>query len=132
MAKAAKVTKSAPAAPTAKVVAPVVDKATAKAAAERTAENDVFTVGEGPSEGAKKLAPQAQQIVNLVEAAGKKGVTRKALVESMDGVVTTKQSLGRILSYYQKPLIDGGYLALEKAAVVAEEGDEEGDEENEE
>lgn len=97
-----------------------------KAKKEATASNDIFTYRGELAENAKKLAPQAQGIVNIVEAAGKKGLTRAALVEQMSGVVTTRQPLGRILSYYQKALIENGYFTLTEAAKP-----EENEEENE-
>lgn len=94
------------------------DKKAAKEAAARVAENDKFYFVGKPVEGAKKPAPQAQGIINIIEAAGKPGITRSELVKSMEGVITTKQPLGRILSYYQKPLIEGGYIRHEAASAA--------------
>jgi hypothetical protein len=90
-----------------------------KEAREREAGKDVFTYLGKVKEGSKKLAPQAQCIVNIIEAAGKKGLTRKELGQEMKGVVLTKQPVGRILSYYQKMLVDRGYVEIEKAAIEA-------------
>jgi len=82
-------------------------------------ENDrftrVFIDGKGapalkPDGTAQKVAPQLQAIANTLEAVGEAGCTRKELVEklSVPGVLTTKQPVGRILSYYQKDLVNFG------------------------
>lgn len=148
MATPGKVTKTAPkivAAPAVKTapktVAPTkaptpADKATDKEEHERVAQNDKFVYLGNIAEGAKKLAPQAQAIVNLIQAEGKNGVTRATLVTNMTGVVQTRQPLGRILSYYQKALVEGGYVSIEKAArpekpEAAEAADENSAEESE-
>lgn len=68
-----------------------------------------------------KIAPQAQQIANLVVAAGKNGITRDDLIKKMDGVVVTRQPQGRILSYYQKALIEGGFITHEEGKTTAAE-----------
>ena len=59
---------------------------------------------------AKRIAPQLQAIANVLEAIGESGCTRKELVEllSKPGVLTTRQPVGRILSYYQKDLVNFG------------------------
>lgn len=113
---ATKTTKAAPANPAAPAN---TDKSAAKEAAQRAAENDRFVYAGKVVEGAKKLAPQAQNIVNLIQAAGKKGITRSELVKGMEGVVTTRQPLGRILSYYQKEIQEKGHVTMERAAVPA-------------
>lgn len=88
-------------------------------AAPPKGENDrftrVFIDGKGApalkSDGtAQKLAPQLQAIANTLEAVGEQGCTRKELVEllSKPGVLTTRQPVGRILSYYQKDLVNFG------------------------
>lgn len=96
-------------------------KAPAKAAKKktaapgnRTANGDVFKFKESP-EGAKKLAPQAQGIVDTIKAAGDKGVTRKKLCEALTSVITTRQPIERILTYYQKPLLNEGWITVDKA-----------------
>lgn len=89
-----------------------------KEAAARAASNDRFTYLGQVVEGAKKLAPQAQGIVNLIQAKGKKGITRSELVASMEGVIQTKQPLGRILSYYQKEIAEKGYVTMVTAPIV--------------
>ncbi len=58
------------------------------------------------------LPPQAQVIVNAIEAAGKRGVPRSDLVASLKGVLVTKQPEGRILSYYQKLIQDCGAVKV--------------------
>lgn len=75
-----------------------------------TKDNDVFIAVDPQPE--TKIAPQAKGIANLVVAAGPKGLTRKQLVENMEGVIETRQPQGRILSYYQKLLIDQGYVTV--------------------
>lgn len=86
-----------------------------KEAREREAKKDMFTYLGKVLDGAKKLPPQAQAIVNILQAAGDKGLTRQALTEEMNGVVVSRQSLGRILSYYQKQLVDEGYVTFRKS-----------------
>lgn len=78
------------------------------------AEAQVFkATGNEPS---KKLAPQAQGILNILKQAGKDGLTRVQLVEAMNGVITTKQPESRILSYYQKLLVDSGAVIVDDPA----------------
>jgi hypothetical protein len=62
-----------------------------------------------------KVAPQAKAIAVIVEAAGTKGITRKDLVANMEGIVQSRQPLGRILSYYQKLLVDSGFFTVTEA-----------------
>lgn len=86
----------------------------AKEAKVKKSESQVFkSTGNEPS---KKLAPQAQGIVNILKEAGKDGLTRLQLVEAMKGVITTKQPESRILSYYQKTLVESGAVTIEDAA----------------
>ena len=77
------------------------------------------------SDPSKKVAPQAQVIINVVKAADmdgdklrapekRKGLTRAELVENLKGVLVTKQPEGRILSYYQKLLVEVGAVKVEK------------------
>lgn len=53
---------------------------------------------------AKRVAPQLQVIADVLAAAGEAGTTRKELVAALEGKLTTRQPIGRILSYYQKDL----------------------------
>jgi hypothetical protein len=53
-----------------------------------------------------KLAPQAAGIVNILKEAGDTGLSRDDLVAAMEGVITSKQPLSRILAYYQKLLVE--------------------------
>ncbi len=96
--------------PTTGATAPVADKAAEKAAREARMSGDKFvrnfdTNGKGV-EPKKKLAPQAQVIVNAIEAAGKDGVKRSELIATLgngvDGILKTRQPAGRILTYYTK------------------------------
>lgn len=66
---------------------------------------------------AKKLAPQAQVIVDTIAEFGTEGVTRKDLVAKLeaDGKLKTKQPVGRILSYYQKDIVKFGTVTHVKA-----------------
>lgn len=59
---------------------------------------------------AQRLAPQLLAIANVLEAVGEEGISRKDLVEKLSapGVLTTRQPVGRILSYYQKDLVNFG------------------------
>jgi hypothetical protein len=101
-------------------------KKVGRPAGQSTKESDIFrTVDPQPDDKDvnNKLAPQAQAIANIVKAAGPAGLTRKDLVAQMDGVVTTRQPQGRILSYYQKTLTDKEFVTIEsptKSEVPAE------------
>jgi hypothetical protein len=77
---------------------------------------DTFVAKNAIPEGGK-LAPQARVIVNTVHAA--KSITREALINALDGKLVTRQPIGRIVTYYQKALIDAGYIAIETAPVAA-------------
>lgn len=96
-------------------------------AAPPKGENDVFTrvfvngAGAPPLKAdgsARRIAPQLLAIANTIEAAGEAGISRKDLVEklSVPGVLTTRQPVGRILSYYQKDLVNFGLATRTPAA----------------
>lgn len=94
-----------------------VKKAGGRPAGFSTKDNDVIkAVDPQPTE---KIAPQALTIANTVVAAGKNGLTRGALIENLKGVLTTRQPEGRILSYYQKLLVDGGFITITPGAPAA-------------
>lgn len=64
-----------------------------------------------------KLAPQAMVIVNTIEAAGPKGISRKELCEKLPAAgLVTRQPVGRIVSYYQKPILEAGCVTLTKVS----------------
>lgn len=64
-----------------------------------------------------KLAPQAKVIINLIEAAGANGISRKELCEKLPAAgLVTRQPVGRIVSYYQKEIIQKGCVTLTKIA----------------
>ena len=64
-----------------------------------------------------KNAPQEQIICNLLEASGPKGLSRKDLCDKLPAAgLVTKQPVGRIVSYYQKPLVTKGCITITKAA----------------
>lgn len=122
MAKETKTAAATPAAPVAKTsVTPPAAKSVAEVNKEKAekAEKDVFKRvfkdGKAAESNGKKLPPQAQGICNILEAKPA-GMTRAELVKAMDGVVTTKQPLGRILSYYQKDIVDRGMVEIVKAS----------------
>lgn len=72
-----------------------------------------------PPDPRKKLAPQAMTIVNTLAALPNATATREALEKACTGVLMTKQPVGRIITYYQKNLVDHGYIALTKAPAAA-------------
>jgi len=86
--------------------------AAAREAKERKAGADVFTYKGEPE---SKIAPQAQGIVSLIKEAGKKGIARKNLVDAMKGKIETRQPESRILTYYQKLLVEVGAVEITKA-----------------
>lgn len=100
---------------TEKTVTEVRQENAAKAAEKKStkAGNTVFKYVAEPS---CKLAPQAQVIVAILKEAGENGLTRNQLTEAMVGVVETRQPHGRILSYYQKKLLDSGAIVTEEPA----------------
>ena len=67
-------------------------------------------------ESEKKLAPQAQGIVNILKEAGEAGMSREELTNAMKGVIVTRQPEGRILSYYQKSLVECGAIEIKQVA----------------
>lgn len=81
----------------------------------RVAEGDVFKWRADLTKG----APQAKGIVNILKAASANGLKRTDLVAAMNGVIQTKQPMGRILSYYQKDLENAGAVTIERASGTA-------------
>lgn len=115
--------------PTSPVEDPKPKAATDKMAAVRAArqsasgdsDNDMFVATGLKIESAvKKLAPQAQIIVNTI-ASQPDGITRKELYAKLavPGVIKSVQPIGRLVTYYQKPLIEAGHITLTKAAAPA-------------
>jgi hypothetical protein len=87
------------------------ERAAKRAERDARAKNDRFTrvmIDGVPAklDPAKRLAPQAQVIVNGIEAAGSGGITREHLEKALTGVLVTRQPVGRIISYYQKLITD--------------------------
>lgn len=81
-----------------------------------TKDNDVLTFVKDIGAEEKKLAPQAAQILAIIKAAGK--ISRKDCVAAMNGVVTSKQPLERILGYYIPVLTkERGLVSVEPAVV---------------
>jgi len=93
----------------------------ARDARESAAKDDRFVYVGKVAEGTKTLAPQAQTIVNAIQATGKGGITRSDLVKSLDGVITTRQPIGRIVSYYQKLITETGHVEIRPATGVAKD-----------
>lgn len=54
------------------------------------------------------LGGQQAQILELIKAAGDTGIDREKLVKQMKEVIVTKMDHSRLLSFYQKPLIENG------------------------
>ena len=75
--------------------------------------NDKFVFQKDLAEG-QKFAPQALLIVKHVKAHN--SITRDQLCEelSKDPEFKTKQPVGRIVSYYQKDLVNAGLFTVEK------------------
>lgn len=71
---------------------------------------DTFTFVKNVAEG-EKLAPQARVIVNVLSD-HKEGLTREALSKALDGKLVTRQPIGRIVTYYQKMLVERGYITI--------------------
>lgn len=94
------------------VAAPAVGAMAAERA--RVAQGDRFTFVADLAKG----APQAKGIVNILKAAGPKGMTRTELTAAMKGVITTRQPEGRILSYYQKDLMAAGAITIIQATAA--------------
>lgn len=64
--------------------------------------------------------PQVKVIANVLEAAGEAGLTRKELTEQLiPAGLVTRQPATRILSYYQKDLVENGIVVIVKAAASA-------------
>lgn len=88
--------------------------APAAAAPKPAAKPDIFTFVKQVGKD-EKLAPQARVIVNTVESAGKP-LDREELVKALDGKLQTRQPIGRIVTYYQKLLVERGYITITEQA----------------
>lgn len=85
-----------------------------KTAAAKVAKIDKLFFLNAVKEG-DKLAPQARVIVNVLaenDTSGT-GVTRDDLVTALVGKLNTRQPEARILTYYQKTLVEAGYIKVE-------------------
>lgn len=110
MAKAPKETK----APAEGETAPATVGEAAKARAMKAA-GDLFKHTGNALEQGKRIAPQANVIVEAIKTAGEPGITRANLETALTGVLVTRQPVGRIVSYYQKDLVELGLVTLTKA-----------------
>lgn len=64
--------------------------------------------------------PQVKVIANLLEAKGDAGMTRKELCDALPGAgLVTRQPVGRIVSYYQKDMVENGIITIVKDTTVA-------------
>lgn len=93
------------------------------AARASAAKGDIFrrTLGKDKKpvvlEAGKRIAPQANVIVQAIEAAGE--ITRENLEKACTGVLVTRQPIGRIISYYQKDLQALGLITVTRAVAPA-------------
>jgi hypothetical protein len=74
--------------------------------------NVKYTFQKDLAEG-QKFAPQAMLLLKHIQAAGANGINRKALCEALtaDEAFKTRQPVERIVSYYQKDLVNAGLIA---------------------
>jgi 3-oxoacyl-ACP reductase-like protein len=106
---AKKETNKAPEAAAAASAATAPTAAAPAAAPKPVKKPDVFTfVKQVDKDG--KLAPQARVIVNVME--NLKSANREELVKALIGKLQTRQPEGRILTYYQKTLVEAGYITI--------------------
>lgn len=89
------------------------EKPAEKAPKAARGNSDKFMFQKDLAEG-QKFAPQALLIVKHVKAHN--SITRDQLCEelSKDPEFKTKQPVGRIVSYYQKDLVNAGLFTIEK------------------
>lgn len=119
MSKKTKSETAALAAPTTEAAAPAAEAKT-KAESTHVFKRVLGEDGKGTpvlkSDGtAGKLAPQALLIINTIEAAGPEGITRTALNDALVAAgIVTRQPVGRIVTYYQKSLVDGNLITITK------------------
>lgn len=76
---------------------------------------DTFKLVRAIAEG-DKLAPQARVIVNVIGEHAE-GITREDLSKALDGKLITRQPIGRIVTYYQKSLVEGGWISIDAVQV---------------
>jgi hypothetical protein len=112
----AKAIKPASAPEAAKTAAPKA-AASPKPAAPKITKVDRFFFLKGVGEG-EKLAPQARVIINMMSQ-HPDGLSRAELVTAVTGKLNTRQPEGRILTYYQKSLVERGYIRIEQTEVTA-------------
>lgn len=114
----AKQTKSEVAAQAANTTTPAATalKESAKARA-RASLNDLFIpVAEYKEDASKRIAPQMKLIIATITAAGKGGITREALCKNLTGAIVTRQPVNRVVTYYQKPMIELGAITITKGS----------------
>lgn len=125
MAKAKAVVHQSPVEGEEQAVAEPVTEATEKDAPPRKAPRQAFRVDHfvfvQKNEG--KLAAQAAIILSHIEAAGEKGISKNDLVDALskDEKFVTRQPVERVLTYYQRPLIEAGLVVSTKTEQAAAE-----------
>ncbi len=63
-----------------------------------------------------KVPPQVKVIVDGVEAAGKRGILRSELVTNITPTLITRQPPERIISYYEKKIVELGLVTIQRSA----------------
>lgn len=104
----AKVTKASPAKPE------KTDSGTGEDKPARKAKVNHYASGSVALSDDIKLPPQERIIVELIQGSGKDGISRADLLKLMEGKVTTRQPLERILGYYQNDMVNRELVTVEK------------------
>lgn len=88
------------------------------------AKTDNYVFKKDVAEG-DKLPPQAKGMLAILKPAGTAGLTGEKLCARMTeeskkegGLISTNQPVERIVAFYQKRLVDGGFMAVVKAPKV--------------
>ena len=66
-----------------------------------------------------KMPKQMKVLYDVLEAAGKAGLTREEWAEKLVGQIETKQPITRIIGYYQARMESAGMITIEKKEVPA-------------
>ena len=79
---------------------------------KRASENSLYVLKKEPKED-EKMPSQMKGIIACLKKGGGE-IVRSTLVERLPSYLKTKQDAGRILQFYQKRLIDGGFMTVKK------------------
>src|SRR5688572_14831290 len=79
-----------------------------------------FTFLRSPAEN-EKLAPQAREILNILQEAPEQTLMKPDLVAQMETRVVTRQDQSRILAFYQAGMIAAGLIRMDKLGPTDEE-----------